>query len=155
MTTPAITPQETAILSASPQVLALYNQFKSDFATIVSEAKEGKDGIPSIVATVLLTLVPQLMTAVGQVAGQTGAQKKQLVISALNLGIAELPLDVAIRNIIETTADKLIDTLINVEQNQITFNPAVKSWFTKLFGSCCSCCGNSATVKPAIVPIKS
>jgi len=151
MTTTKITPQETAILSASPEALALYNQFKSDFTTIASEVKEGKDGIPSIVATVLLTIVPQIMTAVGQVAGQTGAQKKQLVISALNLGILELPLDTAVQNIIEATADKLIDTLINVEQDQIAFNPAVKSWFAKLF-SCCTCCDKAA---PIIVPIKS
>lgn len=109
----------------------IYDKYKAELTTILHDITIGSLGK---ILTDLTNLVPQMMMDAGKIRTASGQEKKQIIISAINMVITDVSIGVGspeLTGIIINVVDKLIDQLIEVENGNLVFNPKVSKF----------CCG--------------
>jgi len=114
----------------------LFQKYSQRVSKIIQRVKkDGERATPYIISKITTEIIPAMMQDVGSVKGLSGADKKQLVIDALEMAIDEtfrnlnrLPKlaraswDEDLKLTLLTLTSPTIDQLINVEQGQLKFN---------------------------------
>lgn len=114
----------------------LYSKYSTTISDMIKTIQKKKEAaVPDIIATISTVILPSMMADLGDVKTLTGAEKKQLIINAIKLlvdnGFIELnklpdiraaSWDETVHGYLNSLLPALVDLLINVENNNITFN---------------------------------
>lgn len=116
--------------------LDLYAKYQYTINRVISSVKKLKEAaIPGIVATISTEVIPGMMADVGHIKELSGAEKRELIIKAIELAISEAfkelnklsqlakaNWDEVVRDHLLVLLPPLIRLLIDVENNDVRFN---------------------------------
>lgn len=122
----------------------LYSKYSTNISDMIKTIQMKKESaVPDIIATISTSILPSMMADLGDIKTLTGSEKKQLILDAIKLlvdnGFIELnklpdiraaSWDHTVHGYLDTLLPALVDLLIRVENNHITFNKKDKQ-------SCC------------------